>query len=738
MSSCLAGGNMGLNNHSFEFVWGNTDFRQFADKLSVIIFAFYEDKYVYVNPAFEQALGYSSEEMLQKNVWDICHPDYQELVCYRARARLRGEEVPSNYEIRAIRKDGSDLWVDVFFNITRIGGKTISIVGAYDITERKRLQEALAQSEAKYRAVVEEQRELIIRYLPEGQITFMNNAFCRQFNIDSDTMLGTQIASRLFGQQPGVLTEVRESLKSGQPFCVLEQEIKPANGESTWLEWVFSGLKNENGDIFEYQAVGRDITERKKTQQMLQEARDRLELSVQERTEELNRKNMELTLLNHNLNMVIMNMSDGVFIIHRSGSFEWLNPGLKKTWGNIYRDLEEHFRAWVSDENNQYMQRLFVKGESFQDEEISVPSQGVTLRFLASGTPTLAEQGVIDSAVLILRPIKNVHHLVNRFSGSTARFRFEDIVTCNPQMKETIEVARMAARSSSNVLIEGESGTGKELFAQAIHNASKRSAGPFVAVNCGAIPRELIASELFGYSEGAFTGAKKGGNPGKFELADGGTLFLDEIGDMPLEQQVALLRVIQEKSVSRIGSNQVIPVDVRIICATNKNLLELMQTGRFRQDLYYRLNVINLRILPLRERKEDIPVLFQHFLQQMNQEGNQLSQQDVIEHLLSYDWPGNVRELQNVVERFVHLEHMPDRSWHHHIGQTLLPTRQNDDGNLSIQQAHARYKNEQLEKQRQQIVRLLEVHQGNVSKVAKEMGISRSTLYRKMKSLSFD
>lgn len=729
---------MGLNNHSFEFVWGNTDFRQFADKLSVIIFAFYEDKYVYVNPAFEQALGYSSEEMLQKNVWDICHPDYQELVCYRARARLRGEEVPSNYEIRAIRKDGSDLWVDVFFNITRIGGKTISIVGAYDITERKRLQEALAQSEAKYRAVVEEQRELIIRYLPEGQITFMNNAFCRQFNIDSDTMLGTQIASRLFGQQPGVLTEVRESLKSGQPFCVLEQEIKPANGESTWLEWVFSGLKNENGDIFEYQAVGRDITERKKTQQMLQEARDRLELSVQERTEELNRKNMELTLLNHNLNMVIMNMSDGVFIIHRSGSFEWLNPGLKKTWGNIYRDLEEHFQVWVSDENNQYMQRLFVKGESFQDEEISVPSQGVTLRFLASGTPTLAEQGVIDSAVLILRPIKNVHHLVNRFSGSTARFRFEDIVTCNPQMKETIEVARMAARSSSNVLIEGESGTGKELFAQAIHNASKRSAGPFVAVNCGAIPRELIASELFGYSEGAFTGAKKGGNPGKFELADGGTLFLDEIGDMPLEQQVALLRVIQEKSVSRIGSNQVIPVDVRIICATNKNLLELMQTGRFRQDLYYRLNVINLRILPLRERKEDIPLLFQHFLQQMNQEGNQLSQQDVIEHLLSYDWPGNVRELQNVVERFVHLEHMPDRSWHHHIGQTLLPTRQNDDGNLSIQQAHARYKNEQLEKQRQQIVRLLEVHQGNVSKVAKEMGISRSTLYRKMKSLSFD
>jgi transcriptional regulator with PAS, ATPase and Fis domain len=259
-------------------------------------------------------------------------------------------------------------------------------------------------------------------------------------------------------------------------------------------------------------------------------------------------------------------------------------------------------------------------------------------------------------------------------------------------MRETVEVARMAARSSSNVLIEGESGTGKELFAQAIHNASRRSAGAFVAVNCGAIPRELIASELFGYSEGAFTGAKKGGNPGKFELADGGTLFLDEIGDMPLEQQVALLRVIQDKSISRIGSNQVIPVDVRIICATNKNLLELMQTGRFRQDLYYRLNVINLRILPLRERKEDIPLLFEHFLQQMNQDCRSIIPNDFTERLLSYDWPGNVRELQNTVERIIHLEHMPDRSWHYPIGQDMmLPANSKTGSDLSIQHAHSRY-----------------------------------------------
>lgn len=731
---------MEASHTSLEFIWENTDFRQLADKLSVIIFAFYDDKYVYVNPAFEQAMGYSSEEMLQMNVWDICHPDYQELIRNRARARLREEEVPSNYEIRAIRKDGSDLWVDVFFSITQISGKTISIVGAYDITERKLLQEALAMSEAQYRAVVEEQTELIIRCLPGGKITFMNNAVCRQFDIDGNAMLGTQIAGSLFGQQTGVLTTVQESLKSGQPFYVLEQEIKTLNEVSIWYEWVFRGLKDENGDIFEYQAVGRDISERKKTQQILQEARDRLELSVQKRTEELSKKNLELTLLNRNLNMVIMNMSDGVIIIHKSGDFEWLNPAIKKSWGEAYRDFEEEFQAWVRDQDNQYIPRLFINGDSFQDEEISVPSAKVTLRFLASGTPILTEQGAINNAVIILRPIKNVHHLVNRFSGSTARFRFEDIITCNPQMKETIEVAKMAARSSSNVLIEGESGTGKELFAQAIHNASQRSAGAFVAVNCGAIPRELIASELFGYNEGAFTGAKKGGNPGKFELADGGTLFLDEIGDMPLEQQVALLRVIQEKNISRIGSNQIIPIDVRIICATNKNLLEQMRIGRFRQDLYYRLNVINLRILPLRERKEDIPLLFQHFLQQMNQEVSQFANNNSIESLLSYEWPGNVRELQNAVERIaVNLEHMPDCSLNAYLGQSaVLPAYKNTDNDLSIQQAHSRYKNERVEQQRRLIIRLLKLNQGNVTKVAKELGISRSTLYRRMKNLSFD
>ncbi|WP_038818719.1 sigma-54 interaction domain-containing protein, partial [Pseudomonas syringae] len=203
-------------------------------------------------------------------------------------------------------------------------------------------------------------------------------------------------------------------------------------------------------------------------------------------------------------------------------------------------------------------------------------------------------------------------------------------------------------------LILGESGTGKELFAQAIHNASDRSSGPFVAVNCGAIPRDLVQSELFGHVEGAFTGSAKGGSAGKFELADGGTIFLDEIGDMSFDAQVSLLRVLQEGEVTRVGAKSSRQVDVRIIAATHRNLSQAVAEGAFREDLYYRLNVLNLTVPPLRMRREDIALLAQHFLDRCARSLRKsvlgLSAQ-ALELLVAYSWPGNVRELENSIER---------------------------------------------------------------------------------------
>jgi transcriptional regulator with PAS, ATPase and Fis domain len=219
-------------------------------------------------------------------------------------------------------------------------------------------------------------------------------------------------------------------------------------------------------------------------------------------------------------------------------------------------------------------------------------------------------------------------------------------------------LGKIASNSFSNVLIQGESGTGKELIAQAIHKCSFRSTGPFVAINCGALPRNLVESELFGYEEGAFTGAKHGGRPGKFELAHGGTIFLDEIGDMPLDIQVRLLRVLQEKKIIRVGGQQYIDIDVRVIAATNKDLSQEVRDGNFRLDLYYRLNVLPILVPSLRERKKDILLLAEFFLKKFcRQSGMNMKKfsSAVSKAFMDYEWPGNVRELENVVERAVNL-----------------------------------------------------------------------------------
>lgn len=313
-------------------------------------------------------------------------------------------------------------------------------------------------------------------------------------------------------------------------------------------------------------------------------------------------------------------------------------------------------------------------------------------------------------------------------SRQAARYSFSELLGHNERFISCIKLAKRAAGNSANVLIRGESGTGKELIAQAIHLASERVHGPFVALNCGALPKELIASELFGYTDGAFTGAIKGGRPGKFELAHGGTIFLDEIGDMPLDQQVNLLRVLQEKEVVRIGGQNAIHVNVRIIAATNKILAEEIERNNFREDLFYRLNVISINLPPLRERQEDVKMLGEYFLDNIGQkygkQGLQMSP-EVVRLLEAYHWPGNVRELQNVVERAIHL------AWNNTITPDCLPPeffqptiKENSRTNPRLNRL------EQLE--REMLLSKIEECSGNMTRTAAELQISRSTLYRKL------
>ena len=232
------------------------------------------------------------------------------------------------------------------------------------------------------------------------------------------------------------------------------------------------------------------------------------------------------------------------------------------------------------------------------------------------------------------------------------RYRLEDMVGKGHKMQEVFRLIRTVASSDSTVLLQGETGTGKELAAHAIHELSPRREGPFVKVSCAALSRELLESELFGHVKGAFTSAVKD-KPGKFELADGGTIFLDEVDDIPLELQVKLLRVLQEREFERVGGTRTIRVDVRVIAATKVDLLERVRRGLFREDLYYRLNVVPIRLPPLRERKEDVPLLMEHFLRKLGAEGRIEMTPEAMKLLMDYDWPGNVRELENLVERLV-------------------------------------------------------------------------------------
>ncbi len=317
-----------------------------------------------------------------------------------------------------------------------------------------------------------------------------------------------------------------------------------------------------------------------------------------------------------------------------------------------------------------------------------------------------------------------VQQSATRIVYTQPHFQFENIIGTSEAMKKAKKLARIAAPHDTAVMILGESGTGKEMFAQAIHNASRRADGPFIAINCGAIPRTLIESELFGYEKGAFTGADKNGHPGKFELANGGTLFLDEIGDMPYDVQVSLLRVLQSREVLRIGSRKPIKIDVRIISATNQNLEEKINNRTFRDDLYYRLNVFPIFLPPLRDREGDIEYLANYFVDVYSQRYNKCTHGFSPEalHLLNhYSWPGNIRQLENTVERALLIS---QGDW---IEKNALPLKMQNIRKEIINQ------NNGNELERLRICKALKKYDFNITQAAKLLGISRPTLYKKMK-----
>jgi PAS domain S-box-containing protein len=560
-----------------------------------------------------------------------------------------------------------------------------------------------------------------------GIIAVDNHGMITLFNRGAEKILGFSTQEAL-GQKVDALFNVPSlltTLRSGRPDVGRNVVI---NGKSIYSN---RSPVYRDGKQVGAVAIFQDTTDIEKLSQELAAAKNSVEI----------------------LETILETTYDGIVVVDKNGIITRFNKAYqsflgideKNALGRAVEDVIENTRMHIVVKTGkpEIGETQKIQGHEMVVMRIPIYKKGEVVG--AVGKVLFRDVKEIRSMVekldLATKELKYYKGEVMRLKGS--RYNFKNIAGRCKKMLQAKNLAKTAASGSSNVLIRGESGTGKELFAHAIHDSSLRRYGAFIRVNCAAIPAGLLESELFGYEGGAFTDAKKGGKPGKFEMAQGGTLFLDEIGDMPQEMQAKLLRVLQEKEVERLGGERVIRLDIRLIAATNRDLEEMVRKEAFRQDLYYRLNVLKIEIPPLREIREDIPLLCERMLQEVNEDlGTAVETIDpgVIEILKAHDWPGNIRELKNVMERAVAVN--TDRQQvvrKHHLPIYLLdmdagqnPGALQPDKNAPEWLTAGTLSEILAKTEKAAIENALRAAGNNRKKAAEMLGIHRSGLYQKI------
>ncbi|VVP67147.1 Anaerobic nitric oxide reductase transcription regulator NorR [Pseudomonas fluorescens] len=442
------------------------------------------------------------------------------------------------------------------------------------------------------------------------------------------------------------------------------------------------------------------------------------------------------------LNAVLRNLTDGVIAIDAHGRVQSLNPKMASLLGISSEWAHERPIGEVLPDLN--ISQVLISGETEESRILKVGN-----KTLAANVSPIIENGKTDGVIITCQETTVIQRADRRIRAQvrprqfTARYRFDQILGDTPAFRDMLRLAQSYALTDSTVLITGESGTGKELLAQSLHNASPRQPGPFVAINCAAFPESLLESELFGYEEGAFTGSRKGGKIGLIETAHTGTLFLDEIGDMPVSLQTRLLRVLQEREVLRLGASEPTPVDIRVIAATHCDLRERIGDGRFREDLYYRLNILRLAVAPLRERLQDIAPLAQAILQKIPRRPEAMSfDQQHLQHLMPYllkhRWPGNIRELENIIERAALSAHeLNDRQSAGTLPALFPELFEGDDlpaRPASLQLPGADLRSVGKASEVAHVRQVVEACNGDLDEAARRLGISRTTLWRRLRT----
>lgn len=513
------------------------------------------------------------------------------------------------------------------------------------VQDKEELIQRLSSYQNELDIIINSTYDGMIAVNQEGLITLFNRAAERMVGLKAEEVVGRKVADAIPNTRLDIV------LQTGQ------QEINQEQILSNDIRIITNRVPviNEEGEITGAVAVFRDITD-------LQTLTD--ELTELKKTQSL-------------LEAIINSSDDAISVVDENGLGLMINPAYTRLIGLKAKDIiGKPADVDISEGESMHMQ-VIRTGKAVRGTAMKVGKQRKDV--LVNVAPVIVE-GKLKGSVGIIHDISELKQLNAELDRARkiirtleAKYSFDDIIGQSAPMQGVIEQAQKAANTPVTVLLRGESGTGKELFAHAIHNASSNKFQQFIRVNCAAISKHLIESELFGYEEGAFTGARRGGKKGFFEEASGGTIFLDEIGELPLETQSKLLRVLQEKEIVRVGGTKAIPIQVRVIAATNVHLEKAIQQGTFREDLYYRIHVLPINIPPLRIRSGDIQLLTEHFIQKFNEDyGRQIERvaPETIQYLEQYHWPGNVRELENVISRaMIHMR----SSDHELIVQHLLP-----------------------------------------------------------------
>jgi formate hydrogenlyase transcriptional activator len=542
-------------------------------------------------------------------------------------------------------------------------GSQMILLAIEDITERRQLKSLLEVNEAKYRELVQNANSIILKMGPEGKVTFFNEFAQMFFGYTEEEMLGRSVVGTIVpetgssGLDPDFM--IKDIGINPEKYITNENENMRRNGERVWVAWTNKAIRDGNSKVIEILCIGNDITERRQLEILLTESEERY------------RRLFETA-------------DDGILLLEkREGNITHANPAITKMLGYtkeecIGKKVKNIGFSLAVDDFKKIMQELDKKGIIYYDDVPVQTKVGQTLyadiymvdraRLVQCNIRDISERKRAEEALyqreLELRTaLSEIKTLKDQLEAENICFRqeikmrhqFDHILGQSDGLKYVLYRAEQVAPMNTTVLILGETGTGKDLITAAIHDMSSRKDRPLITVHCAALPANLIESELFGREKGAFTGADTR-QVGRFEIAHGSTLCLDEIGELPLELQAKLLRVIQHNEFERLGSSHTIKVDVRIVATTNRNLEEEVRKGRFRQDLYYRLNVFPITVPPLRQRKEDIPLLVQAFIERYSRKlGKQITSisKETMKALQNYPWPGNVRELESIIERAV-------------------------------------------------------------------------------------